>query len=151
MTTVLFLLAGVLVGYVVYVFYTSEAGSSDLDTPPAESGKKADTPPPPAAAAKPAAKPKPKPVAEKKPAAGKPKKEPAAAAPADPKQYKHPASGEVAAVPSNYRFAKRWIKEALVEEKLLDRVYKNNELDDKASKKVKQALEKFKALEKYHG
>lgn len=62
---------------------------------------------------------------------------------------RNPANGEVAPVPTNYRFAKKWIKEALVAEGLLDRVYKPNELDDAASRKVKEALEKFRHLEKY--
>ncbi len=66
------------------------------------------------------------------------------------KQFRHPDTGETAAVPTNYRFAKRWIKEALVKEGLLDRIYKNNELqDDATSMKVKEALEKFKAMKKY--
>ncbi|MBN2700466.1 MAG: hypothetical protein JXR29_03345 [Methylothermaceae bacterium] len=66
------------------------------------------------------------------------------------KQLRHPESGEAAAVPTNYRFAKRWIKEALVTEGLLDRVYKNNELQDEATnEQVKAALDHFKRLKKY--
>ncbi len=66
------------------------------------------------------------------------------------KQFRHPDTGETAAVPTNYRFAKRWIKEALVKEGLLDRLYKNNELqDDAINQKVREALEKFKTLKKY--
>ncbi|WP_022948243.1 hypothetical protein [Methylohalobius crimeensis] len=66
------------------------------------------------------------------------------------KQLRHPESGEAAAVPTNYRFAKRWIKEALVSEGLLDRVYKNNELQDEATnEQVKAALGHFKRLKKY--
>ncbi len=66
------------------------------------------------------------------------------------RQFRHPDTGETAAVPTNYRFAKRWLKEALVKEGLLDRIYKNNELQDEAiNLKVKEALEKFKALRKY--
>lgn len=64
-------------------------------------------------------------------------------------QLRNPATGELAAVPTNYRFAKKWIKEALVAEGLLDRVYKPGELDGDASHKVKAALEKFRSLEKY--
>lgn len=66
------------------------------------------------------------------------------------KQLRDPATGESAAVPTNYRFAKRWIKEALVKEGLLDRVYKNTELQEEAiDHKVREALEQFKALKKY--
>ena len=65
-------------------------------------------------------------------------------------EFRNPATGEVSPVPANYRFAKKWIKDALVSEKLLDRVYKPNELDDAASKKVKEAIEKLRAIKKYH-
>lgn len=66
------------------------------------------------------------------------------------KQLRDPATGESAAVPTNYRFAKRWIKEALVKEGLLDRVYKNTELQEEAiDRKVREALEQFKTLKKY--
>lgn len=60
-----------------------------------------------------------------------------------------PKTGEVSAVPANYRFAKRWIKDALVAEGLLDKVYKNSELDDANAAKVKNALEALKSLQKY--
>jgi hypothetical protein len=77
----------------------------------------------------------------------------AAAADTDDKgvQLRNPATGETCAVPNSYRFAKKWVKEALVEEKLLDRVYKASELDENASRKVKDAIEKLRAIPKYHG
>jgi hypothetical protein len=40
------------------------------------------------------------------------------------------STGEEARVAGNYRMVKRWIKEALVEEGLLGKIYKNNELDE---------------------
>lgn len=138
MTILLFVLTAVLVCYVVYTFCSSDAGKVPSELPKA----------------KPKAQPKAKPKAVKKPAppkkAGpKEKKKPANPVP-DPTQYRDPKTGGTAAVPSNYRFAKRWIKEALITEGLLDKVYKNNELDDKGSKKVKGALDKFKTIKKYH-
>lgn len=60
-----------------------------------------------------------------------------------------PASGEVTPVPTNYRFAKKWIKEALVAEGLLDRIYKPGELDEAASRRVKDALERLCLLDRY--
>lgn len=60
-----------------------------------------------------------------------------------------PKTGEVATVGNNYRFTKRWIKEALVAEGLLDKVYKNNELDTAAEVAIKIALASFAELEKY--
>ncbi len=63
---------------------------------------------------------------------------------------RNPATGEVSPVPSNYRFAKKWIKEALVAEGLLGKVYKNSELTEVLNLRAKEAIDKFKHLEKYH-
>ena len=63
---------------------------------------------------------------------------------------RNPSTGEVSPIPSNYRFAKKWIKEALVSEGLLTKVYKNSELNEALNLKTKEAIEKFKHLEKYH-
>ncbi len=63
---------------------------------------------------------------------------------------RNPETGEVAKIPNNYRFSKRWIKEALVKEGLLDKIYKNNELNDEINAKIKQALVDLQAIEKYH-
>jgi hypothetical protein len=61
-----------------------------------------------------------------------------------------PVSGETAKVTNNYRSLKRWLKEALVTEGLLDKVYHNSELNDETNAKIKDALEKIKTLSKYH-
>ena len=122
--------------------------------------------PEPSQPAKPVTSPEPKqPVAEKapeKPKATKPVSKPAASKPkpktaATPKtkasssagSLKNPKTGEVAKLPGNYAFAKRWIKEALVEEGLLDKIYKNNELNDDATAKIQAALQQLKAIDKY--
>ncbi len=60
-----------------------------------------------------------------------------------------PKTGEVTKIANNYRFVKRWIKEALVAEGLLEKIYKNNELDEPTETAIKQALIKFEALDKY--
>jgi len=62
---------------------------------------------------------------------------------------KNPATGEEVKVSSNYRMVKRWVKEALVEEGLLEKIYKNNELDDSAKVIVAEALSIIKAMDKY--
>lgn len=64
-------------------------------------------------------------------------------------ELKNPKTGEISKIPNNYRFGKRWIKEALVTEGLLDKVYKNNELDDVTNTKVQAALDVLKNMEKY--
>ena len=64
-------------------------------------------------------------------------------------ELKNPKTGEISKIPNNYRFGKRWIKEALVTEGLLDKVYKNNELDDATNDKVQAALAAIKNMEKY--
>lgn len=62
---------------------------------------------------------------------------------------KDPKTGEVATTYSNYRFTKRWIKEALVTEKLLDKIYKNVELTADIELKIKSAVIKLEAIVKY--
>ncbi|MGZ8223663.1 MAG: hypothetical protein ACXW0H_00925, partial [Methylobacter sp.] len=62
---------------------------------------------------------------------------------------KDPKTGEVATAYNNYRFTKRWIKEALVAEGLLEKVYKNNELDAATEAKIKEAIQKLEAMDKY--
>ncbi|NOS90153.1 MAG: hypothetical protein HOP34_16750 [Methylococcaceae bacterium] len=65
------------------------------------------------------------------------------------KGLRDPQSGEVTTAYSNYRFTKRWIKDALVAEGLLDKVYKNNELDAAVEDNIKQALAKLENIDKY--
>lgn len=91
-----------------------------------------------------------------KPATAKPVAKPKAASAQKDKpvstatdSVKNPKTGEVAKLPPNYAFAKRWIKEALVEEGLLDKIYKNNELDDDTNAKIQTALQALQALKKY--
>ncbi|MFA6163746.1 MAG: hypothetical protein WC685_09995 [Methylobacter sp.] len=62
---------------------------------------------------------------------------------------KDPKTGEVAKTYSNYRFTKRWIKEALVAEGLLDKVYTNNELDTATEAKIKSAIAQLESMAKY--
>jgi len=64
-------------------------------------------------------------------------------------ELKNPKTGEVSKIPNNYRFGKRWIKEALVAEGLLDRVYKNNEVNDAISVKAQAAMSALKNIDKY--
>lgn len=64
-------------------------------------------------------------------------------------EVKNPKTGEVSKIPNNYRFGKRWIKEALVAEGLLDRVYKNNEVNDVVSVKAQAAMAALKNMDQY--
>ena len=96
-----------------------------------------------------------KPVAAKPAAkAAKPKAAVAAApvattaVPSD--SLRNPKTGEVVKIPNSYAFAKRWLKDALVEEGLLDKIYKNNELDNEANAKIQTAIEQLKQMAKYH-
>lgn len=63
---------------------------------------------------------------------------------------KDPKTGELANLPAAYSFAKRWLKDALVEEGLLDKVYKNTELNDEINASIKEAFKKLKAMPKYN-
>jgi len=62
---------------------------------------------------------------------------------------KNPTTGEIVTAYSNYRFTKRWIKDALVAEGLLEKVYKNNELNTEVDAKIKAALVELETLDKY--
>jgi len=62
---------------------------------------------------------------------------------------KDPKTGEITTSYNNYRFTKRWIKEALVAEGLLEKVYKNNELNPEIEARIKDALSTFQAMDKY--
>lgn len=147
----------VFVGYVLYeVFKTVSSQSSSQPEvqapPPAVKAKTAESVQ--AAAAAPA---KPEPAAAPKPQAqqsrkaeAETKKPEAAVEETRGLQLKDPVSGETCPAPTNYRFAKKWVKEAMVAEGLLDRVYKTADLDEAGSQRVREALEKFKAVEKYH-
>lgn len=140
MTEMLFGLTVIFIAYVLYeVFKTVSASGTETQT------IQTDAPAPESAPAKPVAA-EPAPVAAK----AAPAKAPAEEAEKSP-TLRNPADGEVSPMPRNYRFAKKWIKEALVTEGLLNKVYKNSELTGDVTDKVKDALETFKSLEKYHG
>ena len=62
---------------------------------------------------------------------------------------RNPETGEVAKIASSYRMCKRWIKDALVSEGLLEKIYKTSELDDSVKVKINHALEQLSRMEKY--
>lgn len=147
MTEGLFILTAFFVAYVVYVTVEGSKSKKSSSKQPAAAPKK-----PAATKSKPKPTSKPKP-SEKKPAAKVAAKK-TAAKPAEPElpasnELQNPKTGEVATLSSNYRFTKRWIKDALVEEGLLPKVYKNTEIDDAAAKKIKTAFDKIKKMQKY--
>lgn len=89
-------------------------------------------------------------AAPAKPAAAKKTAKATAAAPQSQSTgLKDPKTGEVATAYSNYRFTKRWIKDALVAEGLLEKVYPNNELNSETETKIKEAIGKLEAMDKY--
>ena len=140
----LFILTLIFVAYVVYVI----VGDSNTK----KSSAKPKTTPKKSAAS--AAKPVVKKPAKTTPAKAKPKKAPSQAKAAiaessASKDIRNPKTGEVAAIPANYRFAKRWIKEALVEEGLVEKIYKNTEIDEAATLKIKSALDTIRTIKKY--
>lgn len=158
MTEGLFVLTTLFVAYVIYVIINEKkAGgaaskSAAAATQPKQQATVEEKPKAAVVQAKPA-------VA--KTAAAKPAtiKKPAEAAPAPATVavsqsikgtgLKDPKTGEVATTYSNYRFTKRWIKEALVAEKLVDKVYKNDELNADAEAKIKAGIAKLEGMKKY--
>jgi len=65
------------------------------------------------------------------------------------KGLKDPKTGDIAITYNNYRFTKRWIKEALVAEGLLEKIYKNNELNPDIESIIKAAIAKLETMEQY--
>ena len=65
------------------------------------------------------------------------------------KGLKNPLTGEITTSYSNYRFTKRWIKDALVLEGLVSKVYSNTELNAAIETTIKSALVKLEAIDKY--
>ncbi|RYU57952.1 hypothetical protein EWI61_11975 [Methylolobus aquaticus] len=163
------LVAGLTVVFAGYVLYEVFKTVSETNRRPPVAGpaqEKAKLPPEAKAAAakpvevpKPAAEPVPEPVAEATApppaaeAAAEPASAPISAPPTDKviSTLRNPATGETCPVPTNYRFAKKWVKDALVAEGLLDRVYKAADLDDVGSQQVKEAIGRLKSIEKYQG
>ncbi len=165
----LYILIAAFIGYITYalgslVFLDPSKSKSQSRAPASAADtvtKKTAEKPKPAASAKPksattkkAAAPKPKPAAKSTATKAKPK--PAKKSSAKPAPAKgevigfiNPDTGEEARIPPSYPFSKRWVKDVLVSEGLLDRIYKNTELDDANTKKVTEALEKLKKIEKY--
>jgi hypothetical protein len=143
MSEVLFILTIIFVAYVVY-----QAVNDQKETPKSATPKeKYDAPH--LLAEQPASKPVAK---SEKPAIIKPaplKKPAITANTASKKGLRDPKTGEVTTAYNNYRFTKRWIKDALVAEGLLEKVYKNNELDVAIEAAIKDALVKLEALDKY--
>jgi len=62
---------------------------------------------------------------------------------------RNPETGDMDKIANSYRMTKRWIKEALVSEGLLPKVYKTTELDDATKLKAKAALDKLAKMDKY--
>lgn len=62
---------------------------------------------------------------------------------------KNPKTGEISPLTVNYRFAKRWLKDALVSEGLLPKVFKNTELDAQTEQHIKEALLKLSTMKAY--
>ena len=134
--------------FVAYVIYGIVREKNQPPTTSPDSQKK------PAVAAKPArprSAPKTKKAADVKSVAAVANPPEPATAPQDAgkRGLKDPKTGEVATTYSNYRFTKRWIKEALVAEKLLDKIYKNDELTADIELKIKSAVIKLEAIVKY--
>ena len=177
MTEVLFILTTIFVAYVAYALVSEQKAAAKTKAPTAQPEKKvvaeeqakpkavatkakpavAKAASPKAAATKAAVAPKPAaaPKAAAKPTATKaaaPKvaaKKATTVATAPAAGLKDPKTGEVAKTYSNYRFTKRWIKEALVAEGLLDKVYTNNELDTATEAKIKSAIAQLESMAKY--
>lgn len=170
MTEVLFIVTTIFVAYVLYVVVSEQKSTSNSEAQPVKVEKPVEAVKQPTPQATPkkekAANPKPVAAVTSKPASAEPKAaavKPVVAATSKPapapsavvapeagkRGLKDPKTGEVATTYSNYRFTKRWIKEALVAEGLLDKVYKNDELNAAIEANIKTALSKLESIKKY--
>ena len=141
MAELFFIATTIFVAYVVFDVVGKKEQTKSTPTkpqPPVATQEVAPAAPAPAPAIEPVAK------------TAKSKAAPAKAASTTPTDsLKNPKTGEIAKLPGNYAFAKRWIKDALVEEGLLDKVYKNNELSTEVQAQIQEALQRLKAMPKY--
>jgi hypothetical protein len=145
MTEVLFILVAIIVAYVIYVIVSEQKTTSTSAVSQAKPEK-------PVAAVKqstPQSAPKIEKVAAVKSVGSATSKPEPATQNAGKRGLKNPKTGEVATTYSNYRFTKRWIKEALVAEGLMGKVYKNDELNAELEAMIKSAVVKLEALDKY--
>ncbi|WAK02697.1 hypothetical protein [Methylobacter sp. YRD-M1] len=152
MAEALFILTTIFVAYVVYAVVNDQRATAKSTVPQVKSEKQE------VAAVQPqveTASQKEAPAARRaaaRPAAAARRAAPAKPAPAPEAgkgEVRNPATGEVVSAHSNYRFTKRWVKEALVAEGLLDKIYKNNELDAAIEAKIKGAMAKLASMDKY--
>ena len=145
MTEVLFILVAIIVAYVIYVIVSEQKTTSTSAVNQAKPEKPVEA----VKQSAPQSAPKTENVAAVKPVASATRKPEPATQHAGKRGLKNPNTDEVATTYSNYRFTKRWIKEALVAEGLLDKVYKNDELNAEIEATIKGAVVKLEALDKY--
>jgi hypothetical protein len=145
MTEVLFILVAIIVAYVIYVIVSEQKTTSTSAVNQAKSEKPVEA----VKQSTPQSAPKIEKVAAVKSVASATHKPEPATQHAGKRGLKNPNTDEVATTYSNYRFTKRWIKEALVAEGLLDKVYKNDELNAELETKIKSAVLKLEANDKY--
>ena len=148
MTELVYLFIAIFVAYVIYGV-VSEKKSTATTSP--DSQKKPEKLVVAAKPARPRSAPKTKKAADVKSVAtvASPPEPTSAPQDAGKRGLKDPKTGEVTTAYSNYRFTKRWIKEALVAEKLLDKIYKNDELTADIELKIKSAVLKLETIDKY--
>ncbi len=153
MTEVLFILTTIFVAYVVYNIVNENQKASTTVTPVAETvetiPETVEAAPVVEAVIETAAVIAPAAPKPRQPASKKTTIKPTVIATAAKSGLRDPNTGEVAAVANNYRFMKRWIKEALVTEGLLPKVYKNTELDAPTEALIKDAVAQLENLAKY--
>jgi hypothetical protein len=148
MAEALFILTTIFVAYVVYAVVNDQRATAKSTVPQVKSEKQEVAAVQPQAEAAPRKEaPAARTAAARRAAPAKPA--PAPAPEAGKGEVRNPATGEVVSAHSNYRFTKRWVKEALVAEGLLDKIYKNNELDAAAEAKIKGAMAKLASMDKY--
>jgi len=146
MTEILFVLTVIYVAYILYIVSGDKKAIAKSITPVEEPEKQGVSVQ--LAAIEPI--PKKEPAKSPKTNTAKPVKSTSTKKPAATKKgLKDPKTGDIATTYNNYRFTKRWIKEALVTEGLLEKIYKNNELNADIETIIKAAIAELETMEQY--
>ncbi len=62
---------------------------------------------------------------------------------------KDPETGDIVKLANSYQMMRRWMKEALVTEGLLEKIYKTNEMNDEVEATIVAAITKLQKMDKY--
>ena len=154
---IIFVLGAIFIAYVVHSKVTGDSNKESVTSEKSEvsvvenTSKKQEKAvtekKPPIAKKTKAAAAKPKPAAKKPKAKAASKNTTKTTLPTG--SVKDPETGDMVKLANTYQMMRRWIKEALVTEGLLEKIYKTSEMDEAIEVKIAEALTKLQKMDKY--